>query len=143
MTAQLLPKNEQFWSQQPRRILLVEDHYINRMVLNDYLDHYGYDIKSLSGGVDFFSTIESFKPHIILLDLKLPDIDGYRLLEQYKQENKYLRIPIFVVSAFAFKADEERAMELGASRYFVKPINLRNLLLAIKEELTMCSSLSI
>lgn len=143
MTAQLLPKNEQFWSQQPRRILLVEDHDINRMLLSDYLDYYGYNVKSLSGGVDLFSTIESFKPHIILLDLKLPDIDGYSLLEQYKQENKYLRIPVFIVSAFAFKADEERAMKLGASRYFVKPINLRKLVLAIKEEIAVCSSLCI
>ncbi len=143
MTAQLLAKNGQSLSQQPRRILLVEDNHINRMLLSDYLDYYGYIIKSLSGGVDFFSTIESFKPHIILLDLKLPDIDGYSLLEKFKQEDRYRRIPIFIVSAFAFKADEERAMNLGASRYFVKPINLMNLSSAIQEELNSCGSLCI
>ena len=143
MTAQLLVKNEQYRSQQPRRILLVEDHQINRMLLSDYLNYCGYNLKSLSGGVDFFSTIESFNPHLILLDLKLPDFDGYSLLKEFKQEDKYARIPIFIVSALAFKADEERAMKLGASRYFVKPINLINLSLAIKEAFTSCSSLCI
>ncbi|MDJ0697350.1 response regulator [Mastigocoleus sp. MO_188.B34] len=143
MTAQLLVKNEQYWLQQPRRILLVEDHQINRMLLSDYLNYCGYHIKSLSGGIDFFSTIESFDPHLILLDLKLPDLDGYSLLEEFKQKDKYARIPIFIVSALAFKTDEERAMKLGASRYFVKPINLINLSLAIKEAFTSCSSLCI
>lgn len=143
MTAQLLAKNGQSWSRQPRRILLVEDHHINRMLLSDYLDYCGYNVKSLSKGVDFFSTVEHFKPQIILLDLKLPDIDGYSLLEQFKQKGKYARIPIFIVSAFAFKADEERAIKLGASRYFVKPIDLTNLALAIKEELADCGSLRI
>lgn len=143
MTAQLLPKSGKSWSQQARRILLVEDHYINRMMLIDYLAYYGYNVKGLSEGADFFYTIEHFKPHIILLDLKLPDIDGYSLLEQFKQKDKYARIPIFIVSAFAFKADEDRAIELGASRYFVKPINLIDLSLAIKEELTSCGSLCI
>ena len=143
MTAQLLGINEQYWSQQSRRVLLVEDHDISKMLLSDYLDYCGYNVKSLSEGAEFFSTIEDFKPHIILLDLKLPDIDGYSLLEKFKQEDKYPRIPIFIVSAFAFKADEERAMRLGASRYFVKPINLIDLASAVKEELASYSSICI
>lgn len=143
MTAQLLGKNGQSRSQQARRVLLVEDHYINRMMVVDYLGYYGYNVKGLSGGSDFFPAIEKFRPHIILLDLKLPDINGYSLLQQFKQEDKYATIPIFVVSALAFKADEERAIELGASRYFVKPINLMELSLAIKEELSSCGSLCI
>ena len=143
MTAQLLAKNGQSWSQQPRRILLVEDHYINRMFLSDYLSYCGYNVKSLSEGSSFFPTIEYFKPHIILLDLKLPGIDGYNLLDQFKQKDKYGIIPVFIVSALAFKADKDRAMKLGASRYFVKPINLINLASAIKEELASCNSLCI
>lgn len=135
MTAQLLNINHQLGLNQARRILLVEDHYLNRMLLSDYLTYCGYDVQSLSEGSAFFSTIEKFQPHLMLLDLKLPDVDGYSLLKQVQQKPDLAKIPIIVVSAFAFKADQERAINLGARRYLVKPINLTALMMTIQEEL--------
>lgn len=135
MIANLLAVKKQLNSEPSSRILLIEDNDVNRMLLSDYLSYSGYCVQSLPGACDFFITIDKFKPELILLDLKLPDIDGYALLEQIQQIPHLTKIPIIVVSAFAFKADEERAMELGACRYFVKPINLTNLILAIEEEL--------
>lgn len=69
-----------------------------------------------------------------MLDLKLPGIDGYTLLEQIQQSD-WQHLPVIVVSAFAFKADRERALNLGARRYLVKPVNLNELKQAIQEEL--------
>ncbi len=137
MTAQLLNINikQQLESHRQRRILLIEDNDVNRMLLSDYLIHFKYNVQSLPGASSFFSTIEKFEPQLILLDLKLPDADGFLLLQEIKQKPKYSQIPIIVVSGFAFKADRERAMMLGASRYFVKPVNLTELLLAIEDEL--------
>ena len=123
-------------SQKVRRVLLVEDHYLNRMLLTDYLSYCGYDVQSLSEGSSFFSTIEKFEPDLMLLDLKLPDIDGYSLLRQVQQKPDLSKIPIIVVSAFAFKADQELALSLGARRYFVKPLKLKDLILAIEEQFT-------
>ncbi len=136
MTAQLLNINQPLRSHKVRRVLLVEDHYLNRMLLSDYLSYCGYDVQSLSEGSTFFSTIDKFEPDLILLDLKLPDIDGYSLLKQVQQRPDLSKIPIIVVSAFAFKADQELALSLGARRYFVKPIELKDLILTIEEELT-------
>lgn len=138
MTAQLLKINikQQFESHEQRRILLIEDNDVNRMLLSDYLIYFKYNVQSLPGASTFFSTVEKFEPELILLDLKLPDGDGFLLLEEIKQKPKYSQIPIIIVSGFAFKADQQRAMMLGASRYFVKPVNLSKLLLAIEEELT-------
>ncbi|MBW4612676.1 MAG: response regulator [Desmonostoc vinosum HA7617-LM4] len=136
MTAQLLTGDRQFESQQVRRILLIEDNDVNRMFLSDYLSYFGYDVHSLSGGSAFFSTVEKFQPDLMLLDLKLPDIDGYSLLKQIQQKPDLSKIPVIVVSAFAFKADKERAMDLGARRYIVKPVNLTDLILTIEEEFT-------
>ncbi|MBD6616702.1 response regulator [Komarekiella sp. 'clone 1'] len=136
MTAHLITINQQLKLHQLRRVLLLEDNDVNRMLLSDYLSYYGYDVQSLSKGSTFFSSIEKFQPELMLLDLKLPDIDGYSLLEQIQKKPSLSKIPIIVVSAFAFKADQERAMRLGARHYFVKPVNLKNLILTIEEEFT-------
>ena len=108
-------------------------------MLDDYLNYYGYDVQSLSEASNFFSTIEQFQPELILLDLKLPDIDGYFLLEKMHNQPDYVNIPVIVVSAFAFRADQQRAIDLGACRYFVKPVNLIDLIQAIEEELALNS----
>ncbi|MFH7030549.1 MAG: response regulator [Heteroscytonema crispum UTEX LB 1556] len=136
MTAQLLTIKQQFQSHEAKRILLVEDNDVNRMLLNDYLSYCNYKVETLAEGSTFFSTLEQFQPELILLDLKLPDIDGYVLLEQIQQQSEFSKIPIIIVSAFAFKADRDRAMSLGARRYFVKPVNLSDLILAMEEELS-------
>ncbi|MEH2178743.1 response regulator [Nostoc sp.] len=136
MTVQLFNINQRLQLHKARRILLVEDHYLNRMLLSDYLSYCGYEVQSLSEGSAFFSTIEKFKPDLMLLDLKLPDIDGYSLLKQVQQKPDLSKIPIIVVSAFAFKADQELALSLGARNYFVKPLKLKDLILAIEEQFT-------
>lgn len=117
------------------RILLVEDNDANRQLLSDYLTYCGYTLVSLSGGTRFFTTLEEFQPHLILLDLKLPDVDGYTLLEQLQQAPAFQHMPVIAVSAFAFQADQQRALQLGVRRYFVKPVNLNHLKQAIQEEL--------
>jgi two-component system, cell cycle response regulator DivK len=140
MTAHLLTIQRQLQLEQFKRILLVEDNDMNRMLMTDYLSYCGYNVKSLSDGLTFFSSIEIFQPQLILLDLKLPDIDGYSLLETIQKNPDLSKIPVIVVSAFAFKADQERAIGLGARCYFTKPVNLSALILTIQEELSYCRS---
>lgn len=118
-----------------QRILLVEDNHLNRQMLEDYLVFCGYQVLGLAFGSNFFQTVADFQPHLVLLDLKLPDVDGYTLLEQMRQRPEWQIIPVIVVSAFAFKADRQRALNLGAKRYFVKPVSLRDLRQAIEDEL--------
>lgn len=137
MTAQLLTKHQELRYRKAKRILLVEDNDVNRMLLRDYLNYCKYNVQDLPDGYAFFPTICQFQPDLILLDLKLPGIDGYSLLESIKQKPNLSNIPIIIVSGFAFKADRERAMVLGASRYFVKPLNLTDLVIAIEEELAV------
>ena len=117
------------------RILLVEDDRLCREVMIDYLNLSGYQIESLAGGANFFQTLIEFNPHLILLDLKLPDADGYTLLKQLQQAPKWQNIPVIVVSGFAFTHEQQRALNLGVRRYLIKPINLRNLLQVIQEEI--------
>jgi two-component system cell cycle response regulator DivK len=118
------------------RILLVEDNDVNRQLMTDYLRYCGYEVFSISRGESFAAAMSQFYPHLILLDLKLPDIDGYTLLQQIQQIPDWSEIPVIVVSAFAFQADQQRALNLGARRYLVKPVKLPELINTISEELS-------
>ncbi len=118
-----------------KRLLIVEDNTLNRLMLNDYLTFCGYHVMSLACGTNFLKEVVSFQPHLILLDLKLPDIDGYILLEQLQLNPQWRDIPVIIVSAYAFKADHQRAMNLGARQYFIKPVNLIDLKQAIEQEI--------
>jgi len=120
----------------PKRLLIVEDNDLNRLMLDDYLTFCGYQVLSLGCGANFFKQVVSFQPHLILLDLKLPDIDGYILLEQLQLIPQWQDIPVIVVSALAFRAERQRAFNLGARQYFTKPVNLGYLRQAINEEIS-------
>ena len=127
-------------SKSPIRILLIEDNEANQRLMSDYLAYYGYEVLALTDGTQLAATLEQFCPQVILLDLKLPMIDGYTLLEQLKQWDEWKSIPTIVVSAYAFQRDQQRALDLGARRYLVKPIRLSQLTDVIREELGDSSS---
>lgn len=116
------------------RILLIEDNDISRQLMTDFLIDSGYDVWAMPEAYTFVSVMDQFAPHLILLDLKLPGIDGYDVLLQLHQTPAWQSIPVIVVSAFAFEADKARALSLGARQYLVKPIKLHELTLAITAE---------
>lgn len=122
-------------SDPPVRVLLIEDNEANRRLMNDYLSYCGYSVLALAEGCLFESAIADFNPQVIVLDLKLPDIDGYDLLERLQQHREWQHIPVIIVSAYAFQRDQQRALDLGARRYLVKPIRLTDLIAVIREEL--------
>ncbi|MCJ8280200.1 MAG: response regulator [Rivularia sp. ALOHA_DT_140] len=136
MTAQLISVGQQLKPDCCERVLLVEDNDVNRMLLSDCLKFCGYQVKGLANASNFFSTVKTFRPNLILLDLKLPDIDGFMLLEKMQQNCKTAKIPVIIVSGLAFQSDCERAIGLGARRYFVKPVILTELTQAIETELS-------
>lgn len=114
------------------RILLIEDNEPNRRLLEDYLIYQGFEVRALPMGTGFEQALTEFKPRVVLLDLKLPDMDGCDILERMQQSSDWRQIPVIVVSARAFMADQRRALSLGARRYLVKPIRLLELLEVIR-----------
>ncbi|MDJ0705034.1 MAG: response regulator [Leptolyngbyaceae cyanobacterium MO_188.B28] len=117
------------------RILIVEDDYANRILIADYLEHCRYTVLGLQDGLHLFQNLESFQPELILLDIKLPKIDGFTLIQQIQQHVNWRHLPIVVVSGYAFKADQQRALALGARRYLVKPVKIDELQQVVQEEL--------
>jgi CheY-like chemotaxis protein len=117
------------------RILLVEDNSTNCLLLRDYLTHLGHNVMTLVSGSGFFTALAQFRPHLVLLDLKLPDVDGYTILQQLRQSSDWSNLPVVVISAYAFNLDQQRALMLGARDYLVKPIDLNALHKTINEYL--------
>jgi two-component system cell cycle response regulator DivK len=124
------------------RILLVEDNETNRQNFEEFLDFCGYQVFGMANGSSLFQALADFQPHLICLDLKLPDIDGYTLLEQLQQSSHWRHIPVIIVSALASKADQKRARNLGAIEYFVKPMNLDDLQQAIQEGIALTQAVT-
>ncbi|KJH69819.1 response regulator [Aliterella atlantica] len=118
-----------------KRVLVVEDNRILRELLIDYLSISGYQVKGLDCGAYFFKTLDDFQPHLILLDLMMPDVDGYALLEQRQQAPQWQNIPVIVLSGLAFNHQQQHALDLGANRYLIKPTKFSTLLKAIQEEI--------
>ncbi len=116
------------------RILFVEDNDYHRLMVEDFLESRGYKIRSLPDGRELFTAIRELQPNAILLDLKLPDQDGYQLLEQIK-DSQWKNIPIIIISAYAFQHEQERAFNLGACRYLTKPVRLEQIVQTIIAEI--------
>lgn len=108
--------------QEQRRILLIEDDYGNRVLFADFLEHCGYRVLPLADGNNCIEMMQEFLPHLVLLDIKLPHIDGLTLIKAIRNNFQFRQLPILVVSSYAFQADRQKALVAGATDYMVKPI---------------------
>ncbi|MGD1854908.1 MAG: response regulator [Leptolyngbyaceae cyanobacterium] len=108
--------------EEQRRILLIEDDYGNRVLFADFLEHCGYRVLPLADGHNCIEMMQEFLPHLVLLDIKLPQIDGLTLIRTIRNHPQFRTLPILVVSGYAFQADRQKALAAGATDYMVKPI---------------------
>lgn len=116
------------------RILLIEDDYGNRVLFADFLEHCGYQVMPLADGNNCIEMMQQFCPHLVLLDIKLPHVDGLTLIQTIRHHPRFRTLPILVVSGYALHADRQRAIVAGATDYMVKPImpaNLDNRILSL------------
>ncbi len=116
------------------KILFIEDNELNREVIAEYLELQGYEVHTLSSGENFINSLQEFKPNLILLDIKLPGIDGFSLMEKLRT-SEWKEVPVVILSALSFTKEKERAFQLGARRFIVKPAILKEIGSAIQAEL--------
>jgi two-component system cell cycle response regulator DivK len=110
-------------------ILYIEDNPDNMMLVQRALEARGYHLLKAMKGLDGVATAESEQVDLILLDINLPDIDGYEVARRLRTSSKHelARVPIIAVTANALKGDAEKALEAGCDVYMSKPINIREL----------------
>jgi CheY-like chemotaxis protein len=110
-------------------ILYIEDNPDNTTLVRRALEARGYKLLDAPNGIKGVSLAETQEIQLILLDINLPDIDGYEVARRLRASSKrsLASIPIIAVTANALKGDAQRALEAGCDVYMSKPINIREL----------------
>jgi CheY-like chemotaxis protein len=108
-------------------ILVVDDNPINLKLVSDLLAFEGYRVLKAEDGEQAAVSVEAEPPDLILLDVDLPGIDGLTLTRRLKSDVRTGDIIIVALTAFAMKADRQRAMAAGCDAYVTKPIDTRGL----------------
>jgi CheY-like chemotaxis protein len=111
------------------RILYVEDNPDNQLLVKRALEARGYEFLGAINGTQGIEIVEAHQPDVVLLDINLPDIDGYEVARRIREMNTTYAtyVPIIAVTANALKGDAEKALASGCNVYMSKPINIREL----------------
>lgn len=117
------------------RILIVDDSPTVGMTTAWILTHHGYQVKVAKDGLSALSALHTFAPDLVLLDIRLPHLDGYHLCEILRGKAGYQKMPIIMVSGLSSDDSIQRALDAGANQFLSKPVKDEKLLAAIKEYL--------
>ena len=109
------------------RVLVVEDNPLNLKLVRDVLTASGYEVLPAVTGAEGVTLAATCDPDLVLMDLQLPDFDGYEALRRLREDPALQDVPVVAVTAFAMREDRERAKESGFDGYLEKPISIREL----------------
>jgi len=108
-------------------ILYVEDNAENRLLVRRILQAEGYQVLEADSAQTAIEVVRSQPPDLILMDINLPEIDGYTLTSRLKSIPAFGRIPIIALTANVMRGDRERTLEAGCDGYIQKPIDVDTL----------------
>ncbi len=116
-----------------RTVLLVDDDARNIFALSSVLERRGMRVLTATTGNEAIQLIESKNDiAIVLMDIMMPEMDGYQTMEQIRKNANFRRLPIIALTAKAMKGDREKCLDAGASDYLAKPVNTEQLLSALR-----------
>jgi len=111
------------------RVLVVDDEREMQFFLRSCLTSRGYVVQVAGGGAEALATTERWRPDVMILDLIMPDLDGFEVLSRLRE---WSELPVIVVSARDRDADKVRALDLGADDYLTKPFSVDELLARVR-----------
>jgi CheY-like chemotaxis protein len=116
-----------------RTVLLVDDDARNIFALSSVLERRGMHVLTATTGREAIALAESTPDlAIVLMDIMMPEMDGYQTIQVIRQKQDFRRLPIIALTAKAMKGDREKCLEAGASDYLAKPVNTEQLLSALR-----------
>jgi CheY-like chemotaxis protein len=118
-------------------ILIVDDLPENLHFLTEILAKEGYKVRGVTNGLMALRTVRHYPPDAILLDIKMPDMDGYQVCEALKSDEKTSEIPILFLSALDQVFDKVKAFKVGGADYISKPFQLEEVLVRLETQVTI------
>ncbi|MFP4132828.1 MAG: ATP-binding protein [Halothece sp.] len=121
------------------RILVVEDQPFNQALICQVLELEGYSVEVIYDGRTMQELMEAelrsreLLPHLILLDIQLPEVDGFEILHQLRQIPYWQEVPVIAITAMAMPGDRDRCLEAGADDYIAKPLHLETVIEKVKK----------
>src|SRR5687767_12633772 len=116
-------------------ILIVDDKPANLQVLSKMLEDHGYEVRAVTGGEMALRTISVAPPDLILLDIMMPDMDGYEVCERLKTNEYTATIPVMFISALDDALDKVRAFRVGGVDYISKPFQAEEVIARVQNQL--------
>ena len=116
-----------------KKVLVVDDDVRNIFALSSVLERHGMIVQTAGTGREAIATLEATPDvAIVLMDVMMPEMDGYETMQVIRQDSSSQRLPIIALTAKAMKGDREKCLEAGASDYLAKPVNTEQLLSALR-----------
>jgi HAMP domain-containing protein/CheY-like chemotaxis protein/signal transduction histidine kinase len=116
-----------------KKVLVVDDDVRNIFALSSVLERRGMIVQTAGTGREAIAMLESTPEiAIVLMDVMMPEMDGYETMQVIRQNPSFRRLPIIALTAKAMKGDREKCLEAGASEYLAKPVNTEQLLSALR-----------
>jgi two-component system cell cycle response regulator DivK len=109
------------------RILCIEDNAENRLLVRRILEAEGFSVLEATDGPSGLESAAQMRPDLILLDINLPEMDGYDLARRFRNTPGLQQVPILAVTANVMQGDRERSLEAGCDGYIQKPIDVDRL----------------
>ena len=108
-------------------ILYIEDDFTNRLLVKRILEAEGYQVLEADNGIQGLEMARDARPALILVDISMPDMDGYEVTGRLRTMPEVSGVPIVAITANVMKGDRERALEAGCSGYIQKPLDVDRL----------------
>ncbi|MGZ9225123.1 MAG: hybrid sensor histidine kinase/response regulator, partial [Anaerolineales bacterium] len=116
-------------------VLLAEDNLSNTFTVRDHLENHGYQVVVALDGLEALEKAEEVQPHIILMDIQMPVLDGLEAICRLRTDPRFASTPIIALTALAMPGDRERCLEAGANEYMSKPVSLKALVKTVENML--------
>lgn len=107
-----------------KTILYVEDNYENRILVRRLLQSLGYQVLEAENAAQAMELLSANKPDLILMDINMPDVDGYTLTQQIKAMPAFHSVPVLAITANVMRGDREKTLQAGCDGYIEKPIDV-------------------
>lgn len=114
-----------------KKILVIDNNEYSLLLISDFINFHNFQVITSQNSSNGLYLAATEKPDLIICDINMPELDGFEVLRQLRQNPAVSNIPVLFLSFEADIASRQRALQLGANGYLTKPVNLNELLSAI------------